>query len=86
MHCKQKGTPFSRTYQQALEALVEVLHITLHLREPVLHKRFLSPLMKDNILRIHSTTAEHELGAKILLRRDSSEAGLQRHFKDHFYN
>lgn len=38
----------------------EVLHITLHPREPVHHKRFLSPPTKDNTLRIHSTTTAAE--------------------------
>lgn len=40
---------------QTLKPLVKVLHIPLHLGEPVLHKRSISLLIEDNVLRIHNS-------------------------------
>lgn len=44
-----------RKCPQTLKPLVKVLHIPLHLGEPVLHKRSISLLIEDNVLRIHNS-------------------------------
>lgn len=59
-----------------LKPLVKVLHIPLHLGEPVLQKRSISLLIEDNVLRIHNSHCTLHNASETQLKKNRRDSGI----------